>query len=108
EMEEQDALDLASYLLDIPGSYGEVAPKLEPFVPDPPRAQRGEQVTAALRCAACHDLPAAVAVTEIPIHRFEGGCLAEKPSAPGVPHYPLGRGQREALQAYLSERNQPL
>jgi cytochrome c2 len=107
EMEDQDALDIASYLLGIPGSYGEVAPKLEPFVPDPGRAKRGQRVVAALRCAACHDLPAAVTVTEIPLQRSDGGCLAERPAA-DVPRYALGSGQRRSLQAYLAERDQPL
>jgi cytochrome c2 len=107
EMEDQDALDIASYLLEIPGSYGEEAPKLAPFVPDQRRAEHGRRVMTELRCAACHELPTATAVAAIPLRRAGGGCLADVPAA-GVPRYSLGAGQRQALRAYLVARDQPL
>ena len=106
-MEEQDALDIASYLLGIPGSYGEAAPKLPAVSSDAARAEHGRQIVAALNCAACHDLPGVEPVSMIPLRSFAGGCLAERPAA-GVPAYALHRGQREALQAYGAERARTL
>ena len=107
ELEEQDALDIASYLLGLKGSDGEAVPKLTTFVADPARAARGRGVVAALRCAACHDLPAAVAVQPVPLRGATGGCLGDQPAA-GVPRYALNAGQRRALQAFLAERDRPL
>ena len=107
EMEEQDALDIASYLLGIPGSYGEAAPKFPSVSSDAARAERGRQVMAELRCAACHDLPGAKPVSIIPLRAFEGGCLAERPAA-GLPAFALAPGQRESLQAYGAERARTL
>ncbi|MSU73496.1 MAG: c-type cytochrome [Opitutus sp.] len=104
EMEAQEALDIAAYLLGIPGSNGAVAPKLEPITPEPAKAERGRELVTTLRCAACHDLPAAGAVQIIPIHHSDGGCLAGAP-APGVPRYGLGGKQRQALQAFLAVRD---
>ncbi|MBL9212924.1 MAG: c-type cytochrome, partial [Opitutaceae bacterium] len=107
ELEEQDALDIASYLLGLKGSDGEAVPKLAPFAPDKSRAERGRGIVAALRCAACHDLPANVAVQPVPLSGTTGGCLSDQPAA-GVPRYALSAGQRRALQAFLAERDRPL
>ncbi len=107
EMEEQDALDIASYLLKISGSDGETAPKMQPFEPDPAKAERGRSVVAVLRCAACHDLPAAAPVQSVPLRQAAGGCLADRPAA-GVPRFGLSASQRQALQVYLAERDRTL
>lgn len=107
ELEEQDALDIASYLLGLQGSDGEAAPKLTPLTPDPTRAERGRGVVTALGCAACHDLPANVAVRPVPLRGTTGGCLSDQPAA-GVPRYGLDVGQRRALQAYLAESDRSL
>jgi cytochrome c len=107
ELEDQDALDLASYLLGLKGSDGEAVPKLPPFAADPVRAERGRGLVARLRCAACHDLPAEVEVQTVPAANPSGGCLAENPPA-GVPRYALDAGQRRALQAFLAARDRPL
>ncbi len=103
-MEEQDALDITSYLLGLPGSDGEAVPKLPAFAPDRAKAEHGGRVVAALRCVACHDLPKGARVQAIALRQFTGGCLAEQPGA-GVPRYALGMDQRRALQAYLAERD---
>lgn len=107
ELEDQDALDLAAYLLRLPGSDGESMPKLPTFAPDPSRASRGRAVVAELRCAACHDLPADVAARAVPLRDPAAGCLGPQPGA-GVPRYTLEASQRRALQAYLAERDRPL
>lgn len=107
ELEEQDALDIASYLLGLKGSDGEAVPKLAPFTADPSRAARGRGIVAALRCVACHDLPADVAVQFVPLRGTTGGCLSDQPAA-GVPRYALSAGQRRALQTFLAARERPL
>lgn len=107
EMDEQDALDIASYLLRIAGSDGEVAPRLTAFVPDRAKVERGRGVVTALRCAACHDLPAVEREEQVLIRETAGGCLAERPAA-GVPRYGLGVAQRRALQVFLASRDEPL
>ena len=106
EMEDQDALDLSAYLLGLGGTDGEGAPKLAPFTPDPSLATRGREIVAALRCAACHTLPSAAAVTPVELRRTAGGCLDEIPAA-GLPRYELGPAQRTALRAYLAARTAP-
>ncbi|MDO8542961.1 MAG: c-type cytochrome [Opitutaceae bacterium] len=107
EMEEQDAIDIASYLLGLPGSDGEQAPKLDPFVPNREKAARGRDVVGALWCAGCHDLPAAERVQVTPIRDPAGGCLAEVPAA-GVPNYVFNVSQRRALQSFLARRDETL
>ncbi|WP_414662486.1 c-type cytochrome [Horticoccus sp. 23ND18S-11] len=107
ELEEQDAVDIAGYLLGLSGSDGEAVPKLRPFLSNAAKAERGRAIVKTFRCAACHDLPAAVAVTTIPLQAFTGGCLGETPAA-GLPRYPLSAAQRRALAAYLERRDEPL
>ena len=107
EMSEDDANDLASYLVGLEGSDGATAPTLKPFAADPMLATRGRTVVAALRCAACHELPAEVAAKPVALGRTDGGCLAPR-AASGVPDFQLSEPQRAALQKYLAKRDQPL
>jgi cytochrome c2 len=107
EMEEQDTLDIAAYLLGIAGSDGETAPKLSPFTPDPALATRGREIVTAARCAACHTLPSVPAVQPIALQRATGGCLDATPAA-GLPRYDLSAAQRTALLAYLPVRATPV
>jgi mono/diheme cytochrome c family protein len=106
-LEEQEAVDLAAYLLGLPGSDGEAVPKLAVFTPDAAKAARGREVVQALRCAACHDLPGLAAPPPLALRLPDAGCLAPAPGA-DVPHYVLDAGQRAALRAYLSARDEPL
>ena len=103
EMEEQDALDIAAYLLGIVGSDGDVAPRLRPFTADAALATRGREVVTAARCGACHTLPSVPAVQPVAFQRNTGGCLEATPEA-GLPRFGLGSAQRTALRAYLAER----
>ena len=103
EMEDQDSLDIAAYLLGIIGSDGEVGPKLPAFASNPALATRGRDVVTAARCAACHTLPSVPAVQSVALQRNTGGCLDETPAA-GLPHYALSPAQRAALLAYLPVR----
>lgn len=107
EMEEQDALDIAAYLLGIVGSDGAVAPKLPPLTPNPALASRGREIVTTARCAACHTLPTVPAVQSVALQRNTGGCLDETPAA-GLPRYALSPAQRTALLAYLAGRDAPV
>lgn len=107
ELEWQEASDLAAYLLGIPGSDGEGAPKLPPFAPDSALAARGREVVTKANCAGCHTLPAIPAAPHVALGRATGGCLYEMPAA-GLPRYGLSIVQRTALRAYLNERNAPV
>ena len=107
ELDEQDAVDIAGYLLGAEGSDGEALPKLEAFRPDPARAEVGKVLVREARCAACHALPKDVATTAVPPRNADGGCLADTPAA-GLPRYGLNPSQRAALRAYLAERDAAL
>lgn len=107
EMEEQDTLDIAAYLLGIAGSDGEVAPKLSPFTPAPALATRGREIVTAARCASCHTLPSIPAGPAVALQRISGGCVEERPAA-GLPRYNLSTTQRTALRAYLADRAAPV
>ena len=106
EMEEQDVLDIAAYLLGIVGSDAEVAPKLPVFTSNSTLVARGREIVTAARCAACHTLPSAPAVQWVALQRNTGGCLDEIPAA-GLPRYALSPAQRTALLAYLPVRATP-
>lgn len=107
EMEEQDVLDIAAYLLGIAGSDAEVAPKLPVFTSNPALAARGREIVTAARCAACHTLPSVPAVQSVAVQRNTGGCLDETPAA-GLPRYALSPAQRTSLLAYLPGRATPV
>jgi len=100
-LEEQDTVDIASYLLGLAGSDGEEHAKLATWTPDRTRADRGQSRVHALNCVACHELPGRTHV-QTPIIQVENGCLAENPP-PAAAHYNLGIAQRRALAAYLAE-----
>ncbi|MBL9186947.1 MAG: c-type cytochrome [Opitutaceae bacterium] len=104
EMEGQDALDIAAYLLGITSSDGEVAPKLPQSTPDAALAKRGREIVTTARCAACHTPPTAPQVQLVALQRTTGGCVDEKPAA-GLPRYALSPAQRSALLAYLAGRD---
>jgi cytochrome c553 len=107
EMEDQDAIDIAGYLLDHQGSDGTIAPKIEPLSADKALVDRGRAHVVALRCAACHELLKDVAVQPVALKRTDGGCLANAP-APGVPRYELSAKQQLALKSFLAQRSQPV
>lgn len=107
ELDEQEAVDIAGYLLGAEGSDGEALPKLEAFRTDPARAEVGKVLVREARCAACHTLPKDVATAAVPLRNADGGCLGETPAA-GLPRYALNPPQRAALRAYLAARDTPL
>ncbi len=108
-MDEQDAVDIAGYLLNHEGSDGSTAPKLPAFSSDKVLAERGRGIVASRRCAACHDLLKDVAAKPVPLRYADGGCLSEKltGSAMDMPHYDLSARQREALSLFLKKRDEP-
>jgi cytochrome c2 len=108
-MDEQDAVDIAGYLLNFEGSDGSIAPKIPPFTADKAKTERGRGIVAALRCAACHDLPKDVAAKPVPLQETTGGCLNEKvtSASKNVPRYDLSAPQREALSLFLKKRDEP-
>lgn len=103
-MEEQDAVDVAGYLLKFEGSDGSLDAPLPPFTADQALAERGRTTVAAARCAACHELPAEVAASKVALTKTDSGCLASQPAA-GVPHYDLSAAQRSALALFLQQRD---
>jgi len=105
-MDEQDAVDIAGWLLNYEGSDGSIAPKIPPFTADKTLAERGRGIVAAQHCAACHDLPKDVAAKPVPLMKNEGDCLAEAAVA-GIPRYGLSAPQRESLSLFLKNRSQP-
>ncbi len=111
-MDEQDAVDIAGWLLNFEGSDGSIAPKIPAFTADKALADRGRGIVAARRCAACHDLPKDVAAKPVPLKRFEGGCLAAAPfggparNESAFPRYDLSAAQREALSLFLTKRGE--
>lgn len=104
-MEIADAADIASYLLSYESSQGKTAPGVEAFSPDKALAERGRAIVAAMRCGACHQLPAEVAAQPVALKRNEGGCL-ELPKTVGIPFYGLNDNQNAALKLYLAQREQ--
>ena len=103
-MDEQDAVDIAGWLLNFEGSDGTVAPKIPAFAADKALADRGRGLVASLRCAACHDLPKDVAAQPVPLQRTSGGCLGDSKAA-SVPRYDLSAMQRAALGKFLAHRS---
>lgn len=106
DLDEQDAVDIAGFLLGTEGSDGEAVPKLPPFRADAALAEKGRAMVRESRCAACHALPREVAAAPVPLRSADGGCLAENPAA-GLPRYGLIDGQRAALRAFLPVRAEP-
>ena len=108
-MDEQDAVDIAGYLLNHEGSDGSTAPKLPALVADKALAERGRGIVASRRCAACHDLPKDVAAKPVTLRHADGGCMSEKLTGSSIdmPHYGLSARQREALSLFLKKRNEP-
>ena len=105
-LSEDDAVDIAGYLLRFAGSDGKTASGLDPFTPDKALAERGRAIAAAARCSACHQLPGEAPVQPIALQQNDGGCLSSHPSA-GVPRYELSEPQRAALKLFLAQRDQP-
>ncbi len=105
-MDEQDAVDIAGWLLNFEGSDGTVAPKIARFKADTALVERGRGIVASLRCAACHDLPKDVAVKRVPLKQTSGGCLGDA-AVTGVPRYELSAPQREALRLFLVDPAEP-
>jgi len=106
-MDEQDAVDIAGWLLNFEGSDGTIAPKIEPFVSEKALVDRGRALVAALRCAACHDLPKDVAAKPVPLQHASGGCLSDSKTV-GIPRYDLSTSQCTALQRFIEKRAEPV
>jgi cytochrome c553 len=105
-MDEQDAVDVAGYLLEFTGSDGQLAPTVKPLSADRTKADRGRVVVTTARCAACHELPGEAAAQPVALRQMDGGCLNTK-AMPGVPRYELSEPQRKALGLFLAQRDSP-
>ena len=107
-MTEDDAVDLAGYLLGFEDSDGTIAKKITPLKPDPQLVGEGLALVRALKCASCHNLPkSAAAPFPVSIKTATGGCMTETPSS-SVPQYRLGQKQRQALLSFLERRDSSL
>ena len=107
-MDEQDAVDIAGWLLNFEGSDGTIAPRIPPFTADKALAERGRGIVASRRCAACHDLPKDVAAKPVPLRHADGGCLSEKITGASVemPRYDLSAQQRKVLSLFVKKRDE--
>ena len=101
---EDDAMDIAGYLLDFEPSDGRLSPGIRPLAADPELVAQGRALVTQARCAACHELPKEVAAAPVKLRRQAGGCLDGVPPQ-GAPHYALSAPQRAALLLYLAGPN---
>lgn len=101
---EDDATDIAGYLLRFEGSDGKKAPNITTPALDKALVERGRTIVATANCAACHQLPAEVAPKPIALKRLDGGCLDAKPAS-HIPSYDLSAAQRDALKLFLAARD---
>jgi mono/diheme cytochrome c family protein len=107
EMDDQDSVDLAGYLLNYEGSDGQTAPRIKPHTGAATLVERGRALVGSLRCAACHELPKEITAPVVALKKNDGGCLAEN-TGPGIPRYSLTASQRTALKHYLAHRTEPV
>lgn len=99
---EDEALDVAGYLLNFQSSDSRLSPDLDAPLADAVQAERGRTLVAQARCAACHELPREVAIEPVALKHRSGGCLEPVP-AKGLPRYRLSEVQRAALRLYLEK-----
>ena len=104
DMELQDRIDLAGYLLGIEGSDPSVAPAIKSFTPEAAQIERGKALVTAANCAACHELPKEVIPKSLALVKFQGGCL-NNTSAAGIPRYALSGVQQASLKLFLAHRD---
>jgi mono/diheme cytochrome c family protein len=98
---EDDAMDIAGYLLDFEPSDGRLSPEIRPLAANPELVALGRTLVAQARCAACHELPKEVAATLVKLQKQSGGCLDAAPPQ-GSPRYELSAPQRAALLLHLA------
>ncbi len=110
-----EAQAIAAYLLQRPspaGGKSAAAPALKSPVPDPKipvdaaKAARGQELFAALNCAACHPIgePGGKAKPMARLNaRQPSGCLGTKPR-PGVPRFEMNDRQRVVMLAHLGNQ----
>ncbi len=96
----EDAMDIATHLLDFRASDPREAPELEAFKVQGEKARLGKDIVAKLNCVSCHSLTAGDQPTTVAIEEKGGGCLSTEAGA-GRPHYELSESQRAALLAFL-------
>jgi cytochrome c553 len=104
EMNRQDAIDIAGYLLEFQGSDGRVDNAVVSIVADKNLAIAGRKAVIAGQCAACHDLPKDAAAKPVALKQNEGGCL-EADHAKG-PRYTLSDMQRASLKLFLAKKDE--
>ncbi len=107
QLEDQDATDIAGYLIGFQGSDGTLDRGIVPLPLDETLAVVGKRIVSELRCAACHDLPGGEMVEPVPLRDLRSGCLLPV-APPGVPRYSLAPSQRVALEIYLGDPHSPV
>lgn len=106
-LDRQEALDIASHLLDFQDSDPRKAVSVKKWpTADEEKIARGKEIVTRLNCASCHSLPGVKAGELVALsgEATEGQrhCLSDTPVA-GLPFYNLDDDQRNSLVAYLSE-----
>jgi cytochrome c553 len=104
EMNRQDSIDIAGYLLEFQGSDGRVDNPIVSIVADKNFAIAGRKAVIAAQCAACHDLPKDAAAAPVALKKNEGGCLDANHTT--GPRYTLSEVQRASLKLYLAKKDE--
>ena len=100
-LNEDDATDIAAYLLGFESSDPRLSPEVKSIATDAALIERGRKVVAEARCAACHELPQEVGVQKVLLKAAGGACLNSE-TVKGIPRYGLSKPQVEALKSFLS------
>ena len=104
-LDNQEALDIASHLMDFQASDPREAASVKNWpAGDPEKIAIGKEIVTRLNCASCHTIPGVKAPGLVALSgdaaTAMSHCLSEAPVA-GLPHYRLDDGQRASLAAFL-------
>ena len=108
-LSEKEQRQIAFYLAGLKAaSVRSAAPGSNSSQGDRTSVDRGKELVTRLGCAACHEIPSITAPPVVPVtgKPLEASCLGSVPrtSSAGQPRFP--HADRDALQAWLTERRQ--
>lgn len=114
KLSEKDAIDLAAYLkagpdLALPENLTNALDGGETFAVDPALVEQGRALFATKNCIACHQVPGAETMPQLPRSRPllelktepRAGCFSDRPVGGAVPFYGLDEVQKRAIAAAL-------
>jgi mono/diheme cytochrome c family protein len=110
QLETQEAIDIAAYLLDWDDTETFEAKPIHPPPPDAALSAKGQGLFESLGCANCHQREGTKStLTAKPLSEIaqsDGGCIAGV-AGKGVPHYVLSDAQRQAIHEAASQTAAP-